>query len=285
MITRNQCEQLRIQLSQVDHERDFLTLLQRANRANVSFYPVDARGLVVFDQPTNFDILPTEDQAFLRHRWNFLRDMAGQTDGQAILDQGDLSRALQKVFRDLGSYYLLSYYSTNSRLDGRFRRIRVEVKRDKVDVRARPGYLAPTEAEARASGAFTSASARSAPPPTVTRALDALVPTRGNLPVRVQAVGARNSIRAIVELDAATVKQPEWMSGGTLRVTFEPEKGASRIRCVTNADTCRRTRPAQHRHQRPRGSAHGWALFGSCGADAAQQPPPDAGDDAGRSAG
>lgn len=227
VITLNQCEQLRIQLSQVDHERDFLTMLQRANRANVSFYPVDARGLVVFDQPTNFDILPTEDQAFLRHRWNFLRDMAGQTDGQAILDQGDLSRALQKLFRDLGSYYLLSYYSTNSRLDGRFRRIRVEVKRDHVDVRARPGYLAPTEAEARASGAFTSASARSAPPPTVARALDALVPTRGNLPVRVQAVGARNSIRAIVELDAATVKQPEWMSGGTLRVTFEPEKGAS----------------------------------------------------------
>ena len=62
----------------------------------------------------------------------------------------------------------------------------------------------------------------------MTRALDALAPTRGNLPVRVQAVGARNSIRAIVELDAATAKQPEWMSGGTLRVTFEPEKGASR---------------------------------------------------------
>jgi VWFA-related protein len=222
----NQCEQLRIQLSQIDHERDFRTMLQRANRANVSFYPVDARGLVVFDQPTNFNILPTEDQAFLKHRWEFLRDMAAQTDGQAVLDQGDLSRALQKVFRDLGSYYLLSYYSTNTRLDGRFRRIRVEVKRDSVDVRARPGYLAPTEAEARASGAFTSASAVSAPPPTVARALDALVPTRGNLPVRIQAIGARNSIRAIVELDAATVKQPEWMTGGTLRVTFEPEKSA-----------------------------------------------------------
>jgi VWFA-related protein len=224
VMSLNQCEQLRIQLSQVDHERDFLTLLQRANRANVSFYPVDARGLVVFDQPINYDLLPSQDQAILRHRWDFLRDMAAQTDGQAILDQGDLTRAFQKVFRDLGSYYLLSYYSTNSRLDGRFRRIRVEVKRDGVDVRARPGYLAPTEAEARAASTATIASSRPAPPPTVTRALDALAPARGNMPVRVQAVGRRNSISAVVELDAATAKLPEWLSGGTLRLTFEADR-------------------------------------------------------------
>jgi hypothetical protein len=94
-----------------------------------------------------------------------------------------------------------------------------------VEVRARPGYLAPTEAEARAAGgAVTSASGRNAPPPTVTRALDSLVPARGNLPVRVQAAGGPGTIRAIVELDAATAKQPEWISGGTLKVTFEPER-------------------------------------------------------------
>ena len=227
-MTTNRCDQLRMRLSQVDHERDFLRLLQRANRANVSFYPVDARGLVVFDQPTNFDIPPTADQAGLRHRWDYLRDMAAQTDGQALLDNGNLSRDMQKVFRDLGSYYLLSYYSTNTRLDGRFRRLRVEVKRDGLSVRARPGYLAPTEAEARGGGAAIDriAAAAGSPPPTVARALDALAPARGNLPARVQAVGARQSIRAIVELDAATAKQPEWMSGGTLRLTVTPEKAA-----------------------------------------------------------
>ena len=93
-------------------------------------------------------------------------------------------------------------------------------------MRARPGYLAPTEAEARAAGAAIdrAAATKSATPPTVTRALDAIAPARGNLPVRVQAAGARNSIRAIVELDVATAKQPEWISGGTLRVTIEPER-------------------------------------------------------------
>ena len=227
VMSNNVCDQMRMRLSQIDHEREFLTLLQRANRANVSFYPVDARGLVVFDQPTNFDIAPTADQAGLRHRWDFLRDMAAQTDGQALLDNSNLARDMQKVFRDIGSYYLLSYYSTNTKLDGRFRRLRVEMKRDGLNVRARPGYLAPTESEARGAGAaMDRAATKGSPPPTVTKALDALAPARGNLPARVQAVGARNSIRAIVELDAATAKQPEWMSGGTLRVTFEPEKAA-----------------------------------------------------------
>ena len=165
--------------------------------------------------------------AMLRERHDICRTWPLQTDGHAVLEYRRMSaKAMQKIFRDVGSYYLLSYYSTNQKLDGRFRRIRVEVKRPDVDVRARPGYLAPTEAEARAAGAAMDRRRDAArPPPTVTRALDALAPARGNLPVRVQAVGARNSIRAIVELDAATVKQPEWMSGGTLRVTFEPEKG------------------------------------------------------------
>ena len=109
-----QCERLRIQLSQVDHERDFLPLLQRANRANVSFYPVDARGLLVFDQPTNFDILPTDGSGVSAPSSRFPADMAAQTDGQAVLIRATSPRALQKIFRDVGSYYLMSYYSTNS---------------------------------------------------------------------------------------------------------------------------------------------------------------------------
>lgn len=223
--TVESCDRQRTMLAYDDHEMEFRMLLQRANRANVSFYPIDARGLVVFDTPIDAGVAPTVDFANLNRRYDFLRDMASQTDGDAIVNVSDVSKAMQKAFVDVGSYYLLSYYSTNQKLDGKFRRIRVEVKRDGADVRARPGYLAPTEAEARAAGAMIErAGAKGGPPPTVTRALDALAPTRGNLPVRVQAVGARNTIRAIVELDPATAKLPEWIAGGTLKLTFEPER-------------------------------------------------------------
>lgn len=226
MQTVEACDRLRTELAYIDHEVEFRELLQRANRANVSFYPIDARGLVVFDTPIEQGIPPSIDAAMLKRRHDDLRMMADQTDGHAVLNTGNVSAGMQKIFADVGSYYLLSYYSTNQKLDGRFRRIRVGVKRGDVHVRARPGYLAPTEAEARAAGAaMTSATgSKNIPPPTVTRALDSLAPTRGNMPVRMQAAGAPGTIRAVVELDAATVKNPEWLSGGTLKVTFEPER-------------------------------------------------------------
>lgn len=220
------CERERVMLAFIDHQVQFRELLQRANRANVSFYPIDARGLVVFDQPDRWDLPFAVDSAWLRRRHDDLRMMADQTDGRAVLDTNNVAEAMRKIFTDVGSYYLASYYSSNQKLDGRFRRIRVEVKRDKAEVRARPGYLAPTEAEARAAGATPERPAGSPPPPppSVTRALDAIAPGRGNLPVRIQAAGGRGLVRAVIELDVATAKQPEWLSGGTLRLTVEPER-------------------------------------------------------------
>ena len=228
MVGVEACDRMRTRLAYSDHEMEFRELLQRANRANVSFYPIDARGLVVFDTPIELGVPIGADREWLTQRYNGLRDMASQTDGHAVLDTNDVAGAMRKVFADVGSYYLLGYYSTNVRLDGRFRRLRVEVSRPNAQVRARPGYLAPTESEARAAGAaIERAGAKPSLPPTVTRALDSIAPARGNLPARVQAIGARNTIRAIVELDPATAKQPEWIAGGTMKLTFEPERPAS----------------------------------------------------------
>lgn len=224
------CERERLMLAFMDNELRFRELLQRANRANVSFYPIDARGLIVFDQPTNFDLPPSVDAAWLRDRHEDLRMMASQTGGLAVLDTtNDISGAMQRIFADVGSYYLASYYSSNAKLDGRFRRVRLEVKRENAEVRARPGYLAPTEAEARAAGVAPErpAGSRPVPAPSVRRALDAIAPGRGNLPVRIQAAGGRGLVRAVVELDAATARQPEWLSGGTLRLTVEPDRGGA----------------------------------------------------------
>lgn len=216
------CERERVILATLDHARTLEELAQRANRENVTFYVVDPRGGAPFDDAVGplRPAIPPDDRARLASRQNGLRELAEQTDGVALLNATYTREHTARMMADLNSYYLMSYYSSNDKLDGRFRKIAVRVKRPGVEVRARPGYLAPTEADVLAASAIPTSAG---PTPVVTRALAALAPARGNLPVRIQAAGSRNRIRVIVELDAATVKQPEWATGGSLRAWLEPE--------------------------------------------------------------
>lgn len=227
------CERERVMLAYIDHELEVRQLAQRANRANVSFYPLDPRGLSVFDEPIGGAFrpgTPAEDRERMASRQDGLKVLAEQTDGAWILNTNDTAGALTRLLADTNSYYLLSYYSTNPKLDGRFRRITVNVKRPDVDVRARPGYMAATESEARAAGITPGDAKPNGPrvlPPGVSRALDLIAPGRGNVPLRVQATGLASRIRAIVELDAVTARQPEWAMGGTFQLTIEAEKGGA----------------------------------------------------------
>ena len=170
------CQRLSLMLQMSDTQRQFQDLLHRANRANVSFYPVDARGLVVFDSPIgpNPPPPPSVDAARLRARHDTLRTLATVTDGFAIVDTGNIDKALDRMVQDAGAYYLLGYYSSNTKLDGRYRKLTVRVKRPGVSVRARPGYLAPTEAEMiaqREAMAAAIATAAKPVPQSFTRAL------------------------------------------------------------------------------------------------------------------
>lgn len=221
----NSCERERATLALLDHSRKLEDLAQRANRENVSFYIVDPRGATPFDDAIGVlrPATPPEDRVRLAGRQDGLRVLAEQTDGVALLNATYTREGTARMMADLGSYYLMTYNSTNARLDGRFRKITVRVKRSGVEVRARPGYRAFTEDEARAAAA----PAVTGPSASVTRALEGMAQARGNLPVRIQAAGGRGLIRAVVELDAATVKQPEWAAGGSLRVSIEPARAGS----------------------------------------------------------
>jgi hypothetical protein len=220
-------------LAYADHEIRFRDLLQRANRANVSFYPLDARGLVVFDEPIGprRPPPPSVDARRLNARQDALRTLAQQTDGYAILNTNAIDKALERMVQDTGAYYLLGYYSTNTRLDGRFRKLTVRVKRPGMEVRARPGYLAPTEAEmasARVDALMNGAApGHSTMTPGVTRALERLAPSRGNVPVRVQAAAGVDRIWLTAEIDAVTASSADWQKGGHARVVFEHDRGAA----------------------------------------------------------
>jgi VWFA-related protein len=232
-VSWDSCERERSMLAFADHEQQFQQFLQRANRANVSFYPLDARGLVVFDEPIGpaKPPSPAVDAARLRARYDNLRTLALQTDGYAILDTNATDKALERFLQDTNSYYLLGYYSTNTKLDGRFRRLTVRVKRPGTHVRARPGYLAPTEAEmasARVDALMNGAApGHSTMTPSVAKALERLAPSRGNVPVRVQAMAGPGRIWVTAELDAATAKSSEWQQGGRARFIFEHDRGAA----------------------------------------------------------
>lgn len=143
------CESARIALSMLHGDAVFREILDRANRTNTSFYPIDPRRVAVFDE----DIVPAagvgwnppvaaqEDRARLRDRHTALLTMAESTDGLAVVTTSDVEASLQRINEDLSSYYLLGFYSTQKQ-DGTFHRLTVRVKRPGVQVRARRGYLA-----------------------------------------------------------------------------------------------------------------------------------------------
>ncbi len=146
---RTECDKDRMDLAMTDNSRTFRDLFGEANRANVSFYPIDPRGLAAFDTPIGPapPLPPAADYAQLRTRSESLHTLALNTDGIALVGNNDLKKQLRRVADDLTSYYLMGYYSTNSKLDGRFRNIKVRSKRPGVEVRARRGYSAATAEE------------------------------------------------------------------------------------------------------------------------------------------
>jgi len=167
------CELDRQTLANLDDESRLRTIMDEANRSNTSFYPVDPRGLVVFDESivpsgqvgsasANPTLRPEEENRRLIARAEGLRRLAEGTDGTAIVGTNMIEKALRRVVDDLSSYYLLGYYSTG-KLDGKFHSISVRVKRPGVTVRARRGYQALREGDMARAAAAPKAVAPAAP--------------------------------------------------------------------------------------------------------------------------
>ncbi|MEW5974754.1 MAG: VWA domain-containing protein [Acidobacteriota bacterium] len=76
-----------------------------------------------------------------------LQILAEETGGKIYLvnDLSDLSGEYSKVAQELRTTLGLAYYSKNNARDGRLRRIRVEVKNPKYQVRAKSTYFVPKE--------------------------------------------------------------------------------------------------------------------------------------------
>ena len=129
-------------------------LTRTANDTNTAVVTVDPRGLQVGRGPA---FRPSDVLLSLSYG-----------SGADPVTTNDLDGPLRKIVRQTSAYYLLGYDAGNSPMDGRFHQIKVRVKREGLDVRARAGYWAPRVGEmARARAAAAAA----APPPEVARAL------------------------------------------------------------------------------------------------------------------
>ena len=94
-----------------------------------------------------------------------LLSLANETDGIAIVNTNDLSGGMKRIADDLAAYYVLGYYTTNTKFDGGIRSIKVQLKSNGKAVRARRQYRAPTQAEITALAAGVGASSSAAPLP------------------------------------------------------------------------------------------------------------------------
>ena len=129
-----------------------------ANRADVSIYSIDSRGLLAAppggDTTTNAatgtamftgaSVFHQTDQR--EDSRDTLATLSTDTGGKAFFDLGDLSDAFPAIQRDNGGYYLVGYnLGPDVKHDGRWRAIRVKVNVPGAHVRYRDGYYAPRD--------------------------------------------------------------------------------------------------------------------------------------------
>jgi len=226
---RVQCEADRMALAALDHEFRLQQLTQTANRGNVTFYPVYARGLTVFDAPIGPEKPPSpaQDAANLRNRQEALRFLAADTDGTSVINTNNIDAALRRIVDDLSSYYLMGYYTTNIKLDGRFRSITVRVKRPGAMVRARKGYRGYTTEELSRGGVSPAAleagggSATAAPAPVAPPVVN--FNARAQFRIRAAAWSraglSGGTVWIVGELDQQTKRLPAWSRGVQAEIT------------------------------------------------------------------
>ncbi len=138
-----------------DNQVQLRSAIDRAVKANVAIYPVDARGLTALvpggsasqssgrggtsmfsgrGVSRQFDSQAASQDTLV--------SLASDTGGKAFLDTNDFGGVYTKVINDTSAYYLIGYSTTNPARDGRFRRIRVKVNKAGLRVEHRNGYYA-----------------------------------------------------------------------------------------------------------------------------------------------
>jgi VWFA-related protein len=199
-----------LRLGDIDFSQRFRDFLQLARQSNVTFYLLKPAGLTTYSDNARTDTL---------------RTLGDQTDGIAIVNTNDLMGGAERIVADLSASYILGYYPTNTKADGRVRRITVRLKGTKDAVRARREYRAPTEddiAAMRAPAAMPAAPAIVSPAET---ALAELKRLRPGAVLHSRAAVLGDELVLTTELTAPQVEAGRWKQGGDLQVVLSGATG------------------------------------------------------------
>jgi VWFA-related protein len=147
-----------LRLNGIDNQAQLHATVDAAIRAGVSFWPVDARGLVAQaplgdatqGSPGNSGMY--SGTAAIANTTNFqqsqdtLYALAGDTGGKALFDNNDLTRGIVQAQESISDYYVIGYYTSNTARNGHFRRVKISLNQNetaKLDYRQ--GYYADKE--------------------------------------------------------------------------------------------------------------------------------------------
>jgi VWFA-related protein len=146
-----------LRLNGLNNQAQLKATSDAAIRAGVSFWPIDARGLVAQaplgdatqGSPGNSGMYT--GAAALATITNFQQSqdtlfaLAGDTGGKALFDYNDLSKGIVQAQQAVTSYYIIEYYTTNPNLDGRFRKVKITLNDSNAKLDYREGYYAGKE--------------------------------------------------------------------------------------------------------------------------------------------
>lgn len=130
---------------------DLVRQLERATlQSRVSFYPVDARGLMALGDSNaelggGSDFRSLISSKLTAESYQDLKVMADVTGGQAVIDNPNLGEVFERIYEDRSRYYVLGYYPPLSDGDGKDRRISIKVSRPGVKLSYRRGYTDESE--------------------------------------------------------------------------------------------------------------------------------------------
>ncbi len=147
-----------LRLNGIDNQAQLRATVDAAVRSGVSFWPIDARGLVASaplgdatqGSPGNQAMYSgtaaqAVSDAFERSQ-DTLFSLAGDTGGKALFDNNDLTQGIRNAQHALSNYYVLEYYTTNTAQNGHFRHVKITLNgHEAATLSYREGYFAEKE--------------------------------------------------------------------------------------------------------------------------------------------